>query len=192
MVNYNNSLIYKLCCKDTSIKDIYIGSTTNFIRRKYNHKNCCINENMVRSYNLNVYKIIRKNGGWENWDMILVKNISCKSKLELHKIEREYIDKLKPTLNMAIPTRTHKEYRKDNREELNKKHKEWLEKNKENEKKKNKIYREKNKEKEKLRGQKYREEHNKIIKCECGCFINERNLKRHKKTKKHLDLLKID
>ena len=38
MVNYNKSTIYKLCCKDTEITDEYVGSTTNFSRRKAHHK----------------------------------------------------------------------------------------------------------------------------------------------------------
>ena len=28
-VDYSKSVIYKLCCKDPTITDIYIGSTTN-------------------------------------------------------------------------------------------------------------------------------------------------------------------
>ncbi len=48
MVNYSKGLVYKLCCNDTNIKDIYVGSTTNFIRRKSDHKSACDNE-MVKS-----------------------------------------------------------------------------------------------------------------------------------------------
>ena len=38
MVNYNNSVIYKISCKDESITDTYIGATTCLARRKYDHK----------------------------------------------------------------------------------------------------------------------------------------------------------
>ena len=34
---YMNTLIYKICCKDETIKDIYIGQTTNFDVRKFYH-----------------------------------------------------------------------------------------------------------------------------------------------------------
>ena len=39
MERYQKGLIYKLCCKDLNIKDIYVGSTCNFARRKCQHKN---------------------------------------------------------------------------------------------------------------------------------------------------------
>ena len=57
MPNYNKSCVYKLCCKDPKIKEEYIGSTTNFGRRKCQHKTMCNNEK-DRRYNLYVYKYI--------------------------------------------------------------------------------------------------------------------------------------
>ena len=54
MVNYNNSTIYKLCCNDLSVTDIYVGSTTNFKMRKHDHKSRYNNE-LGKSYNLVVY-----------------------------------------------------------------------------------------------------------------------------------------
>ena len=65
MPNYENGLIYKLCCKDANITDIYVGSTTNFKQRKKEHKADCHNENN-KNYNRPVYKFIRENGG--NWE----------------------------------------------------------------------------------------------------------------------------
>ena len=44
-VDYSKSMIYKLCCKDVNIKEIYVGSTTNLIKRKYQHKADCYNKN---------------------------------------------------------------------------------------------------------------------------------------------------
>ena len=119
MPDYSKGLIYKLCCKDTDITDIYIGSTTSLRHRKGRHKYCCNNEK-GKDYNYNVYKFIRENGGnWENWDMVLVEYFPCETKLELEKKEREIIEQLKPTLNKNIPTRTDKEYREDNKEKKN-------------------------------------------------------------------------
>jgi hypothetical protein len=59
MVNYSKGLIYKLCCNDPTVKDVYVGSTTNFSRRKAQHKFSCINENK-KGYNFPVYKFIRE------------------------------------------------------------------------------------------------------------------------------------
>ena len=41
----NEITIYKIYCKDESIKDIYIGSTSNFKRRKRDHRSRCNNSN---------------------------------------------------------------------------------------------------------------------------------------------------
>ena len=115
MVNYDKSIIYKICCKDLSIQDIYIGSTTNFRRRKCKHKKDCYYEK-AKSYNYKVYKFIRDNGGWENWEMVFIKEIKCNSKLELHAEERKIIEEFGSSLNSYIPNRNHKE-----RYEMNKK-----------------------------------------------------------------------
>ena len=42
-IDYYNYIIYKIVCKDSNIKDIYVGHTTNFVQRKYAHKQGCIN-----------------------------------------------------------------------------------------------------------------------------------------------------
>ena len=71
MVNYQNSIIYKLCCKNVEVSEIYIGSTTAFKARKSQHKSNCNNENRA-GYNCKVYKFIRENGNFQNWDMIQI------------------------------------------------------------------------------------------------------------------------
>ena len=172
MVNYEKSMIYKLCCKNPYITDIYIGSTTNFRQRKTKHKSRC-NNLKDPSYNLNLYKFIRDNGNWKNWNMVLVDEVKCKSKLELHKIEREWIEKLKPTLNYCIPTRTHKEHYKDNVKKILEEKKIYYQKNKEKIKEQKKEYREKNKEKIKEYGKE-------IVNCpHCNKEITKRCLTRH-------------
>jgi len=131
MPDYSKTIIYKLCCKDTNIKDIYIGSTSNFKLRKFAHKSDCYNISR-RHYNYKVYQFIRENGGWENWTMIMVHEYpECENKLQKESKEREYIELLKPSLNMKIPTRTDKEYYQDNKETLSQKSKEYRDDNKE-------------------------------------------------------------
>lgn len=104
-INYQNSLIYKICCKNPNIKDVYIGSTTNFKSRKNQHKSCCNNINN-KSHNNYKYEFIRNNGGWNNWDMILIEKFPCNDSLELHKKEQEYIDEYNknkiPLLNLCF------------------------------------------------------------------------------------------
>jgi len=110
MVNYDKSTIYKLCCKDPDIADIYIGSTTNFTRRKNNHKSKCTNENDPK-YNLRVYETIRDFGGWENWDMVQVEKYCATDIKDLHSRERFWLEELGATLNKQIPNQSKAEYR---------------------------------------------------------------------------------
>ena len=202
MPNYQNGVVYKLCCNDLSIKDIYIGSTTSFRKRKYAHKTCCNNINN-KNYNFKVYKFIRDNGGWSNWSMILINETPCNSKLELNKHERYYYEKFNSTLNSDYPGRTLSEYNEDNKDKLkikkkkyrdeNKdklkiKHKKYREENKDKLKIKHKKYREENKDKLKIKTKKYRENYIKMNKykicCEfCNKMISKLNIPRHHKTK---------
>ena len=39
VIDYSNTIIYKIMCKDPLICDIYVGHTTNFSQKKYAHKN---------------------------------------------------------------------------------------------------------------------------------------------------------
>ena len=54
-IDYSNTIIYKIYCKDSSIYDFYVGHTTNFIKRKSLHKSSCSNKNNK----LKIYEIIR-------------------------------------------------------------------------------------------------------------------------------------
>lgn len=156
MPNYSNTIIYKFCCNDANITDIYIGHTTNFTRRKYEHKNKTINENS-KEYNYNFYKTIRENGGLDNWTMIEIEKHACNDANEARARERYWIELLKPSLNNEIPNRTNLEWRQDNKEVLAEKNKEYREKNKEVIAEKKKEYRENNKEKIAERGKKWYE-----------------------------------
>ena len=37
-INYSNTIIYKIYCKNEIVNDVYVGHTTNFTKRKYMHK----------------------------------------------------------------------------------------------------------------------------------------------------------
>jgi len=81
-IDYNNTLIYKLCHKeDYDNTNMYIGSTTNFTKRKGQHKYCCNNEKDKKCYQKN-YQSIRDNGGWDEWNMIEIEKNPCNDKRE--------------------------------------------------------------------------------------------------------------
>ena len=109
MPNYNQSIIYTITCLDENIKDVYVGSTTNFTRRKSEHKSRC-NNPQSKNYNKPAYVFIRANGGWYNWSTQPLEKVSCNDKIELEIIERKYINQLGATLNKQVPGQTAEEY----------------------------------------------------------------------------------
>ena len=174
-VDYSKGLIYKLCCKDPTITNIYIGSTTNMRTRKNRHKHSCNNPNS-KEYNYKVYQMIRECGGFDNWNIILVEYVNATSKQELEKEERVVIELLKPTLNCVIPTRTHKEYYEDHKEKILKYSNDFYHKNKNLEDRRQKYnqnkekileklkeYRQNNKEQKSATDKKYREQNKEKI-----------------------------
>jgi hypothetical protein len=83
MVNYANSVVYKIMSLDPDIDNIFVGSTTAFRKRKHDHKKNCCNESS-KEYKRYVYQFIRNNGGWDNWSMVVVKAYpDITSKMEL-------------------------------------------------------------------------------------------------------------
>ena len=101
-IDYSNTIIYKIFCKDPSIKDLYVGHTTNFIQRKYAHKQAC---NNIKSpyYNLKLYKTIRQHGNWSNWDMTIIQFYTCKNHLEALQKEQYHLTALNANLNSIEP-----------------------------------------------------------------------------------------
>ena len=114
-IDYSNCIFYKIVSKDVSITDLYVGHTTSFTTRKSSHKFHCNNEN-DKAHNFRVYQFIRTNGGWNNWDMVMIQKENYNSSLEAHTKERYYVESLNATLNSNIPSRTQEEYREANKD----------------------------------------------------------------------------
>lgn len=97
IIDYSNTVIYKIFCNNADVKDTYIGHTTNFIKRKYRHKVLCSTSNKLK-----IYDVIRKNGGWDNWSMIEIAKYNCQDSTEARIREQEHYDLLntvKPITN---------------------------------------------------------------------------------------------
>ncbi len=158
MDKFQNSSIYKICCKNTEINKIYIGSTADFNTRKINHKAKCKNT----KNNYYVYQYIRENGGWNNFEMVEIKKVKCDTKKELRTIERQVEETFDNTLNKNKAILTPEEryiYKKEYRE----KHRD-----------KQKLYYIKynTEERKKLRNQKYQLTKHKLI-CACGSIVRD-------------------
>jgi group I intron endonuclease len=197
-MNYNNAVIYKIYCKNSDIKDIYVGSTTNFKKRVAGHKRICNTENH-KNYNLNLYKCIRNNGNWNNWNMSVIEEYKCNNKLELHRRERYYIETFHAKLNMSFPCQTKNEWREKNKDKIKQQQKEYYQKNRDKLLQHQKEYVEKNKDKRRQQLKKYNQTHkltreqkdikNELrrvkITCECGAVVCRGGMTNHKKTEKH-------
>jgi len=101
-IDYSNTIIYKITCKDPNISDVYVGHTTNFVQRKHAHKQSCIN-NKAPNHTCKLYEAIRNNGGWINWNMEIIHFCNCADHYEARKKEQEYFELLKATLNSLEP-----------------------------------------------------------------------------------------
>lgn len=113
-IDFANTIMYKLMCNDETIKDVYVGHTTNFVKRKYQHKKCCDGTNIGQD---KLYNFINKNGGWKNWDMIQIEMYPCGNLKEALIRERYWIDKENSTLNTIKPCMQDDEPKKLSREE---------------------------------------------------------------------------
>jgi hypothetical protein len=98
-LDYSNTVIYKIYCKDESITDVYVGHTTNFNKRKMQHESVCNNlKNQSK-----IYDVIRSNGGWQNWNMIEIATYCCQDKTEARIKENEHCISENATLNTCPP-----------------------------------------------------------------------------------------
>ena len=180
-IDYSKTIIYKLCCNDVNIKEVYVGHTTDIISRRRQHKSSCNNENH-KEYNYYKYEFIRENGGWDNWSLVPVEEYPCENVNQALIRERYWIETLQAGLNKQIPTRSKGEYRKEyrnnnkqiinemqkkyrnnNKQIINEKQKEYYDDNKEKILEKQKDYYHNNKEKILEKQKEYRNNNKQII-----------------------------
>lgn len=93
LINYKNTKIYKITCKDDKITDLYVGRTCDPIRRKSQHKQ------NVKKNNDYLYHCIRINGGWENWTFEIIEEYPCENSFFASERENFWIIDLMATLN---------------------------------------------------------------------------------------------
>jgi hypothetical protein len=140
-INYSKCCIYKI--EHIENKNLlYVGHTTNYEKRKCEHKSSSKNEKS-RGYNSNLYQLIRENGGWEMFKMIELEKYSCNDKREAEKRENEMMKELKATMNSNnsfVIIEDMKEHNKIYYENKKEAVKEYAIENKEKIKERKKIY----------------------------------------------------
>ena len=100
-INYSNTTFYKISCKDAANHDIYIGYTTNFIQRKYSHKQWCKNETCPKNER-RLCDAVHKWGGWDNWTTEILSSCSCRNIQEVIEKTNVYIQQYGATLNRVM------------------------------------------------------------------------------------------
>ena len=174
-IDYSKTIIYKLVKNDDyDNANVYIGSTTDFRKRKNNHKRSCNNEKH-KEYNSKKYQYIRENGRWNEWNMIEIEKFACNDGNEARAREEYWRCHFNAQLNTKRSYITEVERIERDKE----KRLEYNERNKEKRLEYQKEYFKQNKDKI-----------NEKITCECGCIITKSVLARHKKTQNHLLLTK--
>lgn len=177
---YQRGCIYKLQCLDPSVKNIYVGSTTNLPRRVQYHR-LSVTDN--DKYDSRLYNFIRRNGGMDNWCGVLLEEFPCWSKAQLERRENHWFNAIKPELNTNIPglfaslggdrnalARHNYAQRKKNNPEALRQY-------------------------AARKGLRYRQKNNEIVKarktapymCECGSMCQNGNIGKHRRTAKHLE-----
>ena len=110
--------VYKIVCKDPTITEFYIGSTNNLYNREATHKSNCKHLNC---YSKGLYMFIKNNGGWNNWEIVVLQETPNYNKNNRLKLEQLYKNKLKPILNKCNPVGIDLEKKKKNIKNYNKK-----------------------------------------------------------------------
>ena len=107
----NNYWIYQWKCKNRVeslvegsnapfCNDFYIGHTNNYEKRKQEHIKSC-NNSKTKNHFCKIYQCIRANGGIDNWEMVILEQFCANNRKEAELKEQQYIDKMKPSLNMC-------------------------------------------------------------------------------------------
>ena len=202
-IDYSKTDFYKIVCRDLNIQDFYIGHTTDFKTRKGCHKRVCNNPN-DKNHNKFLYKFIRDNEGWGNFDMVWLETQNYQTSKEARKREQELIEELKPSLNSLKAYTSEEERRQkkqeweDNNKEHTKEYKHnWNFENKDRVSEKKKQQYKENPQPQLERSKRNYHENieekrairNRVCECPCGDTYTYANKKRHERTKRHQEYL---
>ena len=97
-IGYTKTNFYKIVSKDLQIKQCYVGYTTYFRRRANEHSRKSEIPILSGPYAM-LYDFVKNNGGWSNFEMILIETKTCNDSLDAQRIRRIFVEELKATLN---------------------------------------------------------------------------------------------
>ena len=97
--DYSKLVIYKIQHVDNP-ELLYVGSTTDFTKRKNGHKSRCSNHNPIgNKYNYKLYQMMMDNGGWSMFNMVVIKEFPCENKRQAEAEEDKLIREMKSNMN---------------------------------------------------------------------------------------------
>jgi hypothetical protein len=156
LTDYSKLVIYRIFLDDF----IYIGSTTNFTKRKNRHKSNC---NDTSYTEIKLYKFINEYGGWDNFKMLEIEKFPCADKNEARTREQYWIDYYNSQLNSRKAISTPNQYYLENKDNIAEYHKNHYQKNKETILEYQKKYNSLNKEKKAETSREYYEKNKECI-----------------------------
>ena len=202
--------IYKIICLVDS-KFCYIGSTFSKLNERFQqHRDSFIKWLKNERTGMSCFPFYEKYG-IEKFKIILIKSYEvckthCRDNRHLCAYETLWINKTK-CCNLVVPINYlkkqkkqwfNKQYQQDNKKKISEQRKQFQQDNKKKLSEQRKQYRQNNKTILAVYNKQYRQNNKEAIAkrnaeqitCECGCIVGKGSLSRHKKTKKHIDLMK--
>lgn len=202
-IDYTQAVVYKIQHIDND-ELLYIGSTTNYVARKSVHKTMC-NNNTCKNYNSLVYKMIRENGGWKNFNMVVIPTEPCNTKQDLLTLEDKVMREMKSSMNTRKAHNTcddikyyRKEYYAENKDQIKENNCKYYQANINKIKESKSKYYQENKERINNNCKQYYKtnidkinlQKNTKVTCECGSISTLNNIHTHRKSQKCIDYYK--
>ena len=205
MPNYKNGKIYKIVCDETGLT--YIGSTTQTLKKRLQQHE--YGYNLYKSKpNISIttsFKVLEGSA----YRIELLEDVPFTTKSELYEREGYFVRSVK-CVNKHIPNRSYRQYCEDYRDKITEIKRRYKQKHGDKIRERDRRRRETDKdairEKKKqeyiqnathIKERSRRNYHKKKeylkekITCDCGCVVSREGMTKHKKTKKHSDLMNV-
>ena len=181
MPDYQKGKIYSIW--DSNYTKCYIGSTVEELSKRMTKHRDSYKHYLHKNGNFTTVFHLFNEFGVDNCRIELMEMFPCNSKSELEAREGHHI-RNEDCVNRKIMGRSKQEHYRDNYAYIQAQKKEHRDRTKDNKHAVDRKYREENQEtiSKHLREKRL---------CECGCYISVRNMASHKKSPKHLELLKV-
>lgn len=103
MSSLTKTSIYKVVCKDLTIKDTFVGSSRNLSSTIRDYKVNISNGAKQKPDEQYMFATVKANGGFAKWDLILIEEFTYTNRHELIARIRHHVETLGATLNQPLP-----------------------------------------------------------------------------------------